>query len=107
MGANETGSQLKTSQAFNCFGSSWPESLSRYSANLQTITLHRWGIKCCFGNLGVINHPSSLSNYHKHSHRNITSSAGIILHEHVTASFRLDEHETPSSQPASSTGRRI
>lgn len=64
MGANETGSQLKTSRAFNCFGSSWPESLSRYSANSQTIILHRWDIKCCFGNLGVINHPS-LSNDHK------------------------------------------
>lgn len=63
MKANETGSQLRTSQGFNCFGSSWSESFSKHAASLQTVILHRWGIKCWFRKAGFITEPTSLLNY--------------------------------------------
>lgn len=67
MGANRTGSQLRTSQGFNCLGSPWSEPFSKSAASLQTVILHRWGIKCWFRNVGLIIELSSLQNYHKPS----------------------------------------
>lgn len=60
-------SQLRTSQGFNCFGSPWSEPFSKSAASLQTVVLHRWGIKCWFRNVGFITELSSLQNYHKPS----------------------------------------
>lgn len=67
MDANETRSQLKSSQWLNCFGSSWSESFSKYAASLQTVILHRWGIKYQFRKAGFTTKPPSLHNYHKPS----------------------------------------
>lgn len=63
MGANRTGSQLRASQGCNCFGSPCSEPFSQPAASLQTVILHRWGIKCWFRNVGFISEFSSLQNY--------------------------------------------
>lgn len=58
-----TGSQLRASEGFNCFGSPWSEPFSQSAASLQTVILHRWGIKCWSRNVGFIIELSSLQNY--------------------------------------------
>nr|XP_026655554.1 PDZ and LIM domain protein 1 [Zonotrichia albicollis] len=63
MGANRTGSQLRASQGFNCFGSPCSEPFSKSAASLQPVILHRWGIKCWSRNMGFIIELSSLQNY--------------------------------------------
>lgn len=63
MGANRTGSQLRASQGFNCSGRPWSEPFSPSAASLQTVILHRWGIKCWFRNMGLIIELCSLQNY--------------------------------------------
>lgn len=92
MGANRTGSQLRTAQGFNCFGSPWSEPASKSAASLQTVILHRWGVKCWFRNMGFITELSSLHNYHKPSSK--TWRVGLLIQKCKLVQLALKSLDT-------------